>query len=201
MPWISLNTTDAAALQTTLRELESDSDRAAGIVGAALVDESLTALLKSRLHPDQRLIQKMFRSSGPLGAFSVKITMGFLMRLYSHEAQRELETIKDIRNEFAHRIARSFQFDNIRDLANNLSLSEKVEFYITNDATEQKPAVLYIGAGSKPADRSVEPVLPPIKPERLVPRERYIRACQFYSGALLLAGHASPLVSPAPVLF
>jgi hypothetical protein len=42
MPWISLNTTDAAALQTTLRELESDSDRAAGIVGAALVDESLT---------------------------------------------------------------------------------------------------------------------------------------------------------------
>jgi hypothetical protein len=192
MPWISLNTPDAAALQTTLRELESDSDRAAGIVGAALVDESLTALLKSRLHPDE---------NGPLGAFSVKITMGFLMRLYSPEAQKELETIKDIRNQFAHRIARSFQFNSIRDLANNLSISERVEFYITNDATEQKPVVLYIGTGSKPADRSVEPVLPPITPERLVPRERYIRACQFYSGALLIAGNAIPLVSPAPVFF
>jgi hypothetical protein len=143
----------------------------------------------------------MFRSSGPLGPFSVKITMGFLMRLYSYEARRELETIKNIRNEFAHQIARSFQFDRIRDLANNLSLSEKVEFYITNDDTEQKPAVLYIGAGSRPADRSVETVLPPITPERLVPRERYIRACQFYSGALLFAGHAHPLVNPAPVFF
>ena len=104
--WINASATDSEAVNQTLSELGHDSDRAAGIVGAVLVEESLTALLKSRLLPDEDLIRELFRSSGPLGAFSVKINTGFLMGLYSSTARRELETIKDIRNEFAHRVAR-----------------------------------------------------------------------------------------------
>jgi hypothetical protein len=42
------------------------------------------------------------------------------MRRFSKTARKELETIKDIRNEFGHRDARSFSFERIRDLANNL---------------------------------------------------------------------------------
>jgi hypothetical protein len=38
----------------------------------------------------------------------------------SAKAAKELETIKDIRNEFGHRTARSFSFGSSRDLANNL---------------------------------------------------------------------------------
>jgi hypothetical protein len=76
MPWISLNTGDAADIRRTLAEIEHDSDRAAAIVGAVLVEESLTALLKSRLVQDVDLLRELFRSSGPLGALSVKINAG-----------------------------------------------------------------------------------------------------------------------------
>jgi hypothetical protein len=193
MPWIG-STKDQEDIRKTLAELEHDSDRAAGIVGAVLVDESLTALLQSRLWSDQELIRELFRVSGPLGAFGVKINMGFLMGLYSPTARKELDTIREIRNEFAHRVARSFSFDRIRDLANNLSQSEKIEFHMTTPEGGQ--SVIYMGA-KPPDDQPSVPILPPIEPDKLTPRERYLRACQFYSGALLFTANAMPKPSQA----
>jgi hypothetical protein len=58
----------------------------------------------------------------------VKVDLGCLMELFSKAARKELETSKGVRTKFAHRVARSFSFEGIRDLANNLSLSERVEF-------------------------------------------------------------------------
>ncbi len=180
-------------MDKTMAELEHDSDRAAGIVGAVLVEDSLTTLLQSRLWRDEDLVHELFRASGPLGAFSVKINMGFLMGLYSPAARKEMDTIKEIRNEFAHRVARSFSFERIRDLANNLSMSEKIEFYIATQAN-----VLYIGTKG-PAEHHDQllPVIPPLAPEELIPRQRYLRACQFYTGALLFTAHAMPAHNPA----
>ena len=96
-------------IATIVAEIDKGSDRSAGIVAAAFVEDQLTHLLKSRLRfedEDDTIMREMFRSRGPLGSFSAKIDMGYLMRLYSKTARRELETIKDIRNSFAHHIDR-----------------------------------------------------------------------------------------------
>jgi hypothetical protein len=187
MPLISVSATDEESIRSILTELGHESDRAAGIVGAVLVEDSLTILIKSRLLTNDDLHQELFRSGGPLGAFSVKINLAHLMGLYSTTAREELDTIRKIRNEFAHRVARSFSFDRIRALANNLSLSEKVEFHIIPKESGQAVFVI----GTKP-DEPSQPVLPPTDPDKLTPKERYLRACQFYSGALLLTANAMP---------
>jgi DNA-binding MltR family transcriptional regulator len=187
MPLIGVSTPEH--IPSILTELGHDSDRAAAIVAAVLVEESLTTLIRSRLVPDEDLLHELLRASGPLGAFSVKITFAHLLGLFSPVARRELETIKDIRNEFAHRVARTFAFERIRDLATNLSLCEKIEFHVV--PKEDGEMVLYIGA-KPPADQPSTPVLPPITPDKLTPRERYLRACQFYSGALVLTANAMP---------
>jgi hypothetical protein len=199
MTWISLTAADQEDIRKTLSELENDSDRAAGIVGAVLVEESLKGLLQSRLLPEQELIGDLFRASGPLGAFSVKINVGFLMGLYSLTARKELNTIRQIRNHFAHRIALSFFASPVRDLANNLSLSETIEFHMA--VREDGQSVLYIGTKPPPEQQAQSvPILPPITPDKLTHRERYLRACQFYSGALLFTMHAMPK-SAQPVYF
>jgi hypothetical protein len=195
MPLFSVTDMSQESLTSILTELAHESARAAAIVGAVLVEESLTNLLKSRLNRDQGILDDVFRPSGPMGTFSTKIKMGFLMGLYSPETRRELDTIREIRNEFAHKIARSFDIQHIRDLANNLSRSEQVEFYV-RPGDKPTDLVLYIGPGSKPADYVVEPVLPAIKPEDLSPRERYLRACQFYNSALVFLGMVTPPHSP-----
>jgi hypothetical protein len=40
-----------------------------------------------------------------------------------------------------------------------------------------------------PADQKMAAVLPPIASGKLAARERYLRACQFFSGALLFIGY------------
>jgi hypothetical protein len=192
VPWISINTGEQQDIRQVMSELDHDSERAAAIVGAVLVEESLGALLRARLQPDDDLLNEMLRSSGPLGPFSVKINMAYLMGLYSKTANKELDTIRGIRNQFAHYTNRSFEYDRIRERANNLSLSERAEFYMTLPVPEGgEGTVLWMG-GKPPTDHPhrVIPVLDPIPAEQLTPRKRYMRACQFFTAALLFVGHS-----------
>jgi hypothetical protein len=138
MPFFSASAKDANDIAAILGELGHESDRAAGLVGAVLVEDSLTVLIRSRLRPDEDLLNQVLHPSGPLSAFSVKINIGHLLGLFSPVARKELETIKEIRNEFAHRVARSFSLEHIRDLANNLSLSEKIEFQISYSSERRR---------------------------------------------------------------
>jgi hypothetical protein len=180
---ITMNEIDQKSMESVVTELNHASDRAAGIVGAVLVEESLTNLIRSRLNRDEEIMTELLHSSAPLGAFSTKIKVGFLLGLYSADARKELITIKDIRNQYAHYIARSFEYESIRDKTNNLKLSESTEFWFR--AEEGKGLVLYIGPNSKPADFDVQPVVSKVDdPSKLKPRDRYIRACHFYNTAL-----------------
>jgi hypothetical protein len=196
MPWITSE--DSADIRKTLAELGRDSDRAVGIVGAVLVDESLTTLLKSRLEPDEELIRDAFRASGPLGAFSVKINIGFLMGLYGKPAWKELDTIRQIRNEFAHRIARSFSFERIQALSNNLSLAEQTDFYVSQEAVPLAERRAWLKS-KPPAGTPTMPLLPNITSDKLSPRERYLRSCQFYSAAFMVTSER-PRAMPAQAL-
>jgi hypothetical protein len=180
---ITMNELDRKSMESIFAELNHASDRAAGIVGAVLVEESLTNLIRSRLNRDEEIMTELLHSSAPLGAFSTKIKVGFLLGLYSADARKELTTIKDIRNQYAHYIARSFEYEKIRDKANNLKLGESTEFWFR--AEEGKGLILYIGPNSKPSDFEVQPVVSKVDdPSKLKPRDRYIRACHFYNTAL-----------------
>jgi hypothetical protein len=72
MPWISISGTDEKEIREGLGELEQASPRAAGIVGAVFVEESLTTLLKSKLQQNKKLLDDMFGPSRPLAAFGTK---------------------------------------------------------------------------------------------------------------------------------
>jgi hypothetical protein len=193
MPWITLSTTDEATFRSALAELDQDNDRAAAIVGAVFVEESLTTLVSKRLNRNQKIIDELFRTSGPLGPFSTKIDMGFLLGLYSDAACNELHTLRRIRNEFAHQHARDFTYQRIRDLANNLIVAEQTTFF-TQQLDDGR---LTLNVGMVPdSTRPFETILPSITAEKLTARERYIRSCQFYSSALLFVA-----MQPAPAIF
>jgi hypothetical protein len=86
-------------------QIEFDSDRAAGIVAAALVERRLEeALQKRTMRVEKAIIQKLFLPSGALGSFSVKIDLAFLLNLVTDKAHRDLITINKIRNDFAHKL-------------------------------------------------------------------------------------------------
>jgi hypothetical protein len=68
VPFFSASAKDANDITAILSELGHESDRVAGLVGAVLVEESLTALIRSRFMTDEDLLDQPLRPSGPLGA-------------------------------------------------------------------------------------------------------------------------------------
>ena len=79
----------------------------------------------------------MFRSSAPLNTFSAKINMAYLIGLCSKETCKEMHTIRDIRNEFAHKgMTRNFESQCVKDLANNLTFGKR--FGVTIQQLERK---------------------------------------------------------------
>jgi hypothetical protein len=124
--WILEGEKDSELVSALLKE----TDRSAAIIAGTIVEDRLTKKLKENLRDDeakdtQTSLVEMFRSTGPLGAFASKIRLGFLMRLYGTTAYKDLMTVKDIRNRFAHRMdILSFETNEIVTLCRNLKIIE-----------------------------------------------------------------------------
>lgn len=112
------------------RRLKNDSDRGAALVLAAFVEEELELCLQRHFitttaaYRDR--MKRLFRPSGPLGSFSVKIDVGWLMGAFGKDAQKDLVRVKDIRNAFAHQVeVHTFDHPAISGICASLAIVEK----------------------------------------------------------------------------
>lgn len=123
MAWFASSEADSEAI----KRLNHDSDRAVAIVAASLVESRLQQMLVSHMVQDHKCLNSLFNSSGPLGSFSAKIRLAFVMGLTSTQFTQELENMKKIRNEFAHRIhVYSFEEKTIADRCRNFAIVDDV---------------------------------------------------------------------------
>ena len=92
-------------MATLIEEINDQSDRGAAIVGAAWVEESISAAIESFLHSAPNAWQRLFGGNGPLGTLSAKIDLSRLLGLITDTIRSDLHIIREVRNEFAHQIA------------------------------------------------------------------------------------------------
>jgi hypothetical protein len=75
----------------------------AAILGAAMVEYELEGLLRHRLRRQtDKEWDALVGENGPLSTFYQKILLGRAFRLYDKEVEENLDTIRGIRNAFAH---------------------------------------------------------------------------------------------------
>lgn len=100
---------------------ELDSHRSVAVVGAAIVENRLTALLRTSMLPDEPLLEEIFRPSGPVGPFGTKIRVAYLLNLIHRDLYRDLLIVNKIRNTFAHDVGvASFEEPTVRDRVRSL---------------------------------------------------------------------------------
>jgi DNA-binding MltR family transcriptional regulator len=105
-----------------LAELAGQSDRACGIVAAAMLETLLEQILRKRFVPGTS--DDLFVTYGPLSTFSAKVNACAALGLITASERRELHTIRRIRNDFAHDLHKSsFDQDPIGSHVKQLSLS------------------------------------------------------------------------------
>jgi hypothetical protein len=93
-------------LAASLAEItgSDSSDRACALVMSSFLDRALVSLLSTQMRevaePDRKLL--FYGETAFLGTFSAKIRLSYALGLISKNQRDNLNTIKDIRNVFAH---------------------------------------------------------------------------------------------------
>lgn len=165
-------------VDVALKEIKTGSDRVAGIVTPAFLDELLTTVLRNHLHQDVKLLNETLKPGGPRGDFGVKINISFLVGIISDRARKDLHLIRRIRNEFAHGAAiNTFDQSPVRDLAMALTIPR------------------WYKAKGKPSNNA-EPIRVPSNKDiaRLsTPRGRFHVSCKCFFTALALIEPPTPV--------
>lgn len=107
-----------------------------------------------------------------------------------------MDTIKKVRNAFAHRMeVRDFTHDRARELANNLKLWEiqQIKILAPSGLSVQTKLVLTIGQALEVGERETLMFPAPAAATSTTHRERFANACKFYIAIVSIAIHG---VSP-----
>src|SRR6266496_4785038 len=81
---------------------DAESDRGCALMAAAYLDSQLEELIRMSLVADNKAVDELLGVSKPLGTFSSRIDLAYLLGHFSKNAHRDLELIRKIRNEFGH---------------------------------------------------------------------------------------------------
>jgi mannitol operon repressor len=87
-----------------LREFQSETDRGAALVGAALIDQKLADTLRSFFAAGKTAGELLDGGTAPLGTFSARIKAAYALGLIDDFELTECDLIRKVRNEFAHSI-------------------------------------------------------------------------------------------------
>jgi hypothetical protein len=95
----------AAAARTIALQMLEERGRGAVLVGVARVDEALERLLKAVMAPDTDRADRLFRPDAPLGSLGAKVALARRLGLIDEAVERSLQTLRRVRNAFAHSTA------------------------------------------------------------------------------------------------
>jgi Mannitol repressor len=145
---IPLITTELAKMA---KNLQHESDRGVALIVAAWVDDALAEYVRGFLIQDAGALEELFRPMGPLGSFSSKIKMAYLLGLINELLMTNLDIVRDIRNDFAHsRKELAFSEQSVRDRCKNLLFGtlKSATGKPTNDKPESfTPRKAYVATG------------------------------------------------------
>ena len=109
-------------VQYIFEEFGGESDRACVILFAAVMDQYLTKMLKSKFVQIPGNNDPLFDgTNAPIETFGAKISIAYRLGLISKKLHDSLNTVRKIRNEFAHNISHcNFKNQSIKDRLSSL---------------------------------------------------------------------------------
>lgn len=119
---IGKNSPELADFARLLVELKKESPRGIVLIMAGYLEQDLKELLRAYILDVPSSSALLDGSLAPLGSFGSLIHSCYSFGLVDADEFHDLNLIRKIRNEFAHRVGVSFDTDRVRDLCNNFKL-------------------------------------------------------------------------------
>jgi hypothetical protein len=122
-----------AEVNALMKEIKTDGPRGAAMVAAAIIDDVLVGAIRYKfvtLKKDED--EALFGPDRPLGSFSSRIKVAYALGIYGPKTQHDLETLREIRNAFAHgRRQLSFETKEVAEMCKGLHCIKDIEGYKT----------------------------------------------------------------------
>ena len=118
-------------LTILLDEVTKSSDRSACIIQSAVVERDVeTAIVLRLARGDDQSVKPLFEQGGALSTFFAKIHLGYAMDLFDDAVRDDLETIRRVRNVFAHSsLPITFATEEVTKQLRNLRFTEYSDIY------------------------------------------------------------------------
>jgi DNA-binding MltR family transcriptional regulator len=164
--------------------LSRESDRAAAILGLALLDYLLEQVFRRRLH--SHTSEDVFAFRGALGDFASRTEMAFALGWLDQDTRDDLSLLRRLRNDFAHDMdhALAFSSSSCRDRLSALRLSRHV-----------LGRVAKVGA-SLQLDPAGEHALAEVQSKLRAPRGQFELAITVLAGTIV-ACYYDPAIDPS----
>jgi mannitol operon repressor len=154
-------------------ELQNETPRAAVIIAAAFLDGRLRQLIANFMVEDSKVVDGLLGTEDnpdcPLSTFASRIKAAYCLGLISKGEYADLNTIRKIRNHFAHKMhGLSFDDDEIVSWCNSLQGAEELILALT-DFPRSHRSMFLVGVSSL-ASRIAIRTLETEKARRTVPK-------------------------------
>jgi DNA-binding MltR family transcriptional regulator len=113
--------TDVARL---VDELEKETDRGVALVGATFLDDVLDVMLRALFAGDGEAANKLLSPGRPLESFGSRAHLAYCVGLLGRDTYHDINLIREVRNDFAHRKPVDFAHAEIRDKCRRLKVAE-----------------------------------------------------------------------------
>ena len=134
---------DSSTLRQAAFLFEKQTDRGTALVAAAWIDDALEASLRAFFRQDKEAADKILQPDGPLGSFSSRIKLAYLLGILTPDMLSDLEIIRSIRNDFAH-LRENLRFSNqsVRDRCKSFVAAKA--FQIGTGYTIRSPKKMFL---------------------------------------------------------
>jgi hypothetical protein len=124
--------TQNAQQEDAIKEIQGCAQfpRIMAVVGGALLEQRLTNALEARLRSSKKVIERLFKPTGPMGPFANKVHPAYLLHMYPSIIYEHILAMCDIRNKFAHTLHfGNFHIKQLDDQFRKLTLHGRLKFY------------------------------------------------------------------------
>jgi len=106
-----------------LDEFNRETERGAALTAAAYLDDLFERVIAAFLIPNDSGLNLTSGFSAPLGSLAARIAACHALGLISEREFHEAEIIRNVRNEFAHKLNMSFNDDRLKSLCGKMQMS------------------------------------------------------------------------------
>ncbi len=104
-------TADVARL---VNDLEKETDRGAALLAAAFLDDVLDVMLRAAFVDDGEAVNKIMGAGRPLESFGARAHLAYCIGILGVDVYADINLIREIRNDFAHRHPTNFEYPPIQ---------------------------------------------------------------------------------------